>query len=146
MVTDPYKKGLIRSNLFVKKEQVRGRLVAVLRGQLENRGLELIKPPSRVVNKDEIHELILTHKPPLGNKVHSIAYLGFFVVDTGGVILKGDKVLWQDQGIGELLGYDSTHLPNHMNIIILGQKRLSGEEMGLSLGDTITFSTPREEG
>jgi hypothetical protein len=41
--------------------------------------------------------------------------------------------------IGDVLGFDETHEPNHINIIIAVKKRKTGKDLGLSIGDSLQF-------
>ncbi len=111
----------------------------VLEGKLEGRGLELIKPISRAVLSGEIHELIVTDQAEAapGAKVDRIAYIGFFEVTQGGVIVEGDQVFCGDKLLGVIAGFDETHCPNHWNIIIRHNFRESGLDQGLDLEETI---------
>lgn len=136
MSIDPYKAGMFKANPYAKKTEIRGNLVVVLEGRLEERSLQLITPISRALLKGEIHELILTDeegaKP--GSSVNAIAYLGFFEVTAGGVMVSGDEVFLHQQLIGTVAGFDETHLPNHLNIVIKVPERKSGVELGAELG------------
>ncbi len=144
MPTDPYLAGLIKENLYAKKSPVNGELVAVLRGAMENRGLELIHLRSRAVLRNEVHELILTDERSAapGKEVNRISYIGFVVVQSGGVLLTGDEVRVGGRLIGYLVGYDLTHMPNHMNLVIYAPELASGEQMELELGEAVSFSMP----
>jgi len=116
---------------------VQAEVVAVLAKKLENRELNLIKPVSRVMLRGEIHELILTDEKNAGpeKKVNRIAYLCFFEVKESGLLLVGDKI-WRDKMLlGEVAGFDETHAPNHLNVLIVGQNLFSGRRLGLKLGD-----------
>ena len=139
MAQDPYSAGMLKKNLYVKRTPVTGRVVAVLEGCLENRGLQLISPPSRAVLRHEIHELILTDETEAGpgGKVERIAYLGFFEVAEGGIIRAGDAVIIAGRKVGVIAGYDETHMPNHLNIILKDEQRITGSELGIELGDEI---------
>lgn len=138
-MTDPYAKGMFKENPYVRKADVTGRLVVLLRGKYRERGLSLIKPISRALNAGEVHELIITDQDAQpGDTVNPIAYLGFFVVENPGVIVKGDELCAGGRVIGVLAGYDETHMPNHLNIVVHGERR-DGEERGLALGDLIVF-------
>lgn len=137
---DPYKKGMFKKNPYAKKTEIKGELVVVLEGSLEQRGLELIKPISRCVKRNDVHELIFTTedaKP--GDTVNKIAYLGFFEVENGGVIVSGDKVYLNSQPIGEIRGFDYTHMPNHLNIVIHSAELKDGFSRGCELGDKIVI-------
>jgi hypothetical protein len=37
------------------------------------------------------------------------------------------------------VGFDLTHFPNHMNLLIGARERKTGLELGLNLGDIVTF-------
>ena len=80
-MSDPYKRGMFKTNPYAKKKPLKGNLVVVLDGKYEDRGLQLIPQPSRCLIANEVHELILTdeNKGP-GDTVDKIAYIGFFVV------------------------------------------------------------------
>jgi len=138
---DPYAAGMFDGNPYRLKQNILGRLVVILDGQLEDRGLELIKPISRAVLRHEIHELILTDEDcGPGSRVNRIAYLGFFEVDQGGVLVTGDRLLINGQEAGTLAGFDATHHPNHWNIILRTQELKSGFVRGLGLGKEVIFS------
>jgi len=138
---DPYQAGLFSSNPYYAKTDIVGRLNVVLSGKLENRELSLIKQISRCVLKHEIHELILSDEDSIGpgSTVNKIAYLGFFEIVQGGVLTAGDSVYCAGRLIGTLAGFDETHMPNHLNIVIKSDTRQSGEEQGVNLSDEIAF-------
>ncbi|NPV70929.1 MAG: hypothetical protein HPY55_09830 [Firmicutes bacterium] len=140
---DPYAGGLVKESPYAKKEPVMGRIVAVLRLRMDARELELIKQPSRAVVRGEVHELIVTGEDAgPGSKVDNVAYLGFFEVLNSGVILAGDEVKWGTANLGRLAGFDLTHFPNHLNIVLHSDVTKTGEELGLELGSTVQFSSP----
>jgi len=135
---DPYKAGMFKKNPYAKKADVVGELVVVLRGCLEQRGLKLIKPISRCVKKYDVHELIFTvEKAEPGDTVNKIAYLGFFEVQSGGVIVVGDKVYLNSEPIGEICGFDYTHMPNHLNIVVYNPENKDGLTRGYELNNKI---------
>jgi len=138
---DPYASGMFKENPYYAKSDVKGNLVVVLQGKFEDRGLELIKPMSRCVKKHEVHELIASDEESIGpgSKVNKIAYIGFTEILEGGVIISGDLVYRNDELIGEIAGFDETHMPNHLNIVIRCDKRLTGVELGCCTGDGIIF-------
>lgn len=137
-MTDPYKKGMFKTNPYAKKKPLKGNLVVVLDGKYDERGLQLIPQPSRCLVADEIHEMILTDedKKP-GDTVNKIAYIGFFTVKESTVIVVGDEVKINEQVIGKIAGFDETHMPNHYNIVIYGNNRISGNERNLNLNDEV---------
>jgi len=137
-MTDPYKKGMFKTNPYAKKKPLKGNLVVVLEGKYEERGLQLIPQPSRCLITNEVHELILTdeNKKP-GDTVNKIAYIGFFVVKESTVITVGDEVKINGQVIGKIAGFDETHMPNHYNIVAYGEKLISGNERNLDLDNEV---------
>ena len=138
---DPYAAGMFKENPYYAKSDVEGNLVVVLQGKYDDRGLELIKPVSRCVKKHEIHELIASDEESIGpgSKVNKIAYIGFVEILQGGVIIAGDGVFRNGERIGVIAGFDETHMPNHLNIVLRCDKRVTGAGSGCTLGDGITF-------
>ena len=138
---DPYKAGKFKSSPYAKKSDVRGPLVVVLDGKIDDRGLSLIVPISRCIKKDEVHELILTDEATAhpGAIVNRIAYLGFFTAEQSGVLVEGDKVTLNGQVVGHLAGFDETHMPNHLNIVIKTTELKTGLELSANPGDQIVF-------
>lgn len=146
MCPDPYADNKLDTRYpCAAKSDVNGELRVILDARAQNRGLELAVYPSRAVIKHEIHELILTTESTAepGAVVNDISYLGYFEVLDGGVLWAGDRVLVNDKPIGTLAGYDMTHFPNHMNIVIKIDGGLyTGLEAGLKLGAPISFVFP----
>lgn len=145
-MVDPYVDGLLKSSIYVEKFTVKGQLVAILNGEVENRKLQLIEAPSRALRRTEIHELILTvdRKASPGAEVDPISYVAFFEVTEPGIVLAGDCIFLAGNHAGSLAGYDETHMPNHMNIVFFSEKRRTGLTMGLELGAEIRFEHKEE--
>ena len=133
----------VNISAYAERKEVVGEVVTVLDAKAESRGLWLIATYSRALTKYSIHELILTDEaePKLGEAVNKIAYLCFFEVTDGGVILVGDKVYLGDQVIGTIKGFDETHLPNHLNIIVYAEIRQTGKELGFNLSSKLRFKS-----
>ena len=140
-MVDPYADRLLMNSIYAERSMVRGQLVAILNGEVENRKLQLIEPPSRALRRGEIHELILTvdRNASPGAEVNSISYVAFFEVTEPGIVLTGDYLYLAGDHAGFLAGYDETHMPNHMNVVFLSEKRRTGLAMGLELGAEIRF-------
>ncbi|MCX7780657.1 MAG: hypothetical protein N2491_07055 [Negativicutes bacterium] len=137
-MADPYARNMFGpNNPYFAKRPVKGKVVVVLDGAYDDRGLALIKPPSRALIAGEIHELIVTdeHKGP-GETVNRIAYLAFIEITQGSVIVSGDPVVIGGKQVGKIAGYDETHMPNHLNIVLAGDK-VSGKDQGFRLKDDI---------
>jgi len=99
-------------------------------------------PHSRAVLKNEVHELILTDDQNAAPEkiVNRVSYVGFVEIKRGGVIVTGDKVFVEEKHLGELAGFDITHMPNHMNIVVKSAKR---DVHGLSLSDRVVVTQTR---
>ena len=141
---DPYAAGMFRSHPFARKRDVKARLAVILRGKLEERGLNLVVPISRAVKKNEVHEIIITDESAAGpgSEVNRIAYVGFAEIVSGGVLVVGDELVCGDRLLGTIAGFDETHLPNHLNIVLFGE-RLTGVELNLALESEITIMEKR---
>lgn len=139
--TPSYTGGVPPQNFFASRRPVGGKLVAVMQGRLDGRGLKLILQPSRAVCRGEIHELIVSTEQGIGpgSTVNRVTYIGFIEFDPGGVIYIGDTVRIGNMEIGRIAGFDSTHLPNHMNIVIAAAELKSGLERGLSLEQVVAI-------
>ena len=140
-MADPYDRPEFEQSPYAARRPLEGTVVAVLRGQLDGRGLELIWPPSRVLARREIHELILTDEAGAGpgSIVERVGYLAFFEVQEGGVALAGNRVSIGGNAHFRLAGFGVTHAPNHLNLVVIGDDRRSGEEHGFRLGDRVTI-------
>ena len=146
-MADPYASGKFAASPYAAKTDVTATLTVVLRGMMADRGLELIKPISRCVRRDDIHELILTDEPDAGPgcRVNRIAYLGFAAITAGGVLVSGDAVTLDGHRIGTLAGFDETHMPNHLNIVVKADRLSDGVERGAALGMAVRFAAAGEE-
>lgn len=136
---DPYKAGMFKKSPYASKVPIKATLSVILDEKLDQRGLELMSPPSRAVLRNEIHELIMTDEETAGpgQQVNRIAYLGFMEIQEGGVVVAGDTVKLGDKVIGEIAGFDPTHLPNHLNIVIRSTDRKTGIELNAHLGQEL---------
>ncbi len=126
---------------YAANRPVNGEVVTVLNSSHEQRGLKLISTYSRALPKHSIHELIATDeasKKP-GDTANRIAYLGFFEVSRGGCIIVGETLFVDGKAIGEIIGFDETHEPNHLNIIVGVKKRQTGPQLKISVGSKIKF-------
>jgi hypothetical protein len=142
MSKEPHGTNILDRYPYAAKSDVLGKLVCILDARSEERGMVLIIHPSRALCEGEIHELAITDEADVGpqSTVDRVAYVGFFSVEEGGIVLVGDRVLARGREIGEVAGFDLTHFPNHINVLIRGKRRRTGPELGLRLGDSITFA------
>lgn len=143
MPTDPYDSLLDASPYEdAKKSPVTGGTVVLLDVKYEDdRGLELIAPLSRAVQRREVHEILLTDEddPRSDGVVDRAAVFGFVEIERGGVVAVGDEFAVGDRALGTVVGFDETHAPNHLNVVIRSDDFRTGIEMDVPLGTTVTF-------
>lgn len=143
---DPYANKLVTTDFYAQKLPLKGRVVAVLRGTVYGRDLQLIPQPSRAIRAGEIHEFIATEEPAApGTTVSRVAYLCFVEFENGGVILQGDRLILGGRLAGTVAGFDLSHHPNHINIVVRAEPLISGEEMGLECGDTALVAASSDD-
>jgi hypothetical protein len=127
-------------HVYVAATPVQGRLVVVLRGVTERRGLRLEAHRSRATPRHEIHELMVTDEASeTGTVVDRVGLIGFFEAEQGGVILVGSSVYLGETLLGTVVGFDETHMPNHINICVRVDTLTDGERLGLQPGDGVRF-------
>lgn len=140
---DPHREQVLETdNPYVSKRPVEGRLVCVLDASSQRRGMQLEPHPSRAVPAGEIHELALTDDlaAGVGVRVERVAYVGFVEMVRGGIILVGDKVTLGGRELGRVVGFDCTHFPNHMNILVRGPYFQTGQQLGVDLEEPVIFA------
>jgi hypothetical protein len=79
-------------------------------------------------------------RPGPSGRADRVAYLGFVEFSQGGVLLTGDEVRIGSTLVGTIAGYDETHMPNHLNIVLTGSPWSSGVERGIALGQAVSFT------
>jgi hypothetical protein len=137
----PYDFRRITPDVYGDRRPVSGEVVALLHIYFEDRGLKLIEARSRAMQRGEIHELMITDEqgaaPDGGvNRVRAVA---FFEVEAGGLAVVGDEVTISGRPLGTLAGYDLTHMPNHMNVLV---KTQSVDEPEMRVGDRVLIRRP----
>ncbi len=138
MSKSPYDTKKITSSLYGDRSPVEGRIVAILHVSFKDRGLKLIDTKSRAVLKHEIHEIMITDEKAAapGGGANSVAAVAFFEIDKGGLIVTGDAVTVAGHKIGDLVGYDENHMPNHLGVILYAPTL---DEPSIAIGDRIDF-------
>jgi hypothetical protein len=134
----PYDTKKVTPNLYGERSPVEGKVVAILHVSFKDRGLKLIDTKSRAVLKHEIHEIMITDekKAAPGGGADRVAAICFFEITKGGLIVTSDTVTAAGHKIGELVGYDENHMPNHLGVILYA---LTLDEPTLAVGDKIAF-------
>ncbi|MGD2200596.1 MAG: hypothetical protein PVJ38_03050 [Candidatus Bathyarchaeota archaeon] len=139
MDKEPYDPDLITPDVYGDRRPVKGEIVALLHITFKERGLELITARSRGLRKGEIHELMVTDEEGVapGGGADRVSALAFFEVLEGGLAVVGDEVSIAGRTLGRLAGYDLTHMPNHMNVVV---KAGSLETEAIAVGELIEFT------
>ncbi|MEN8243408.1 MAG: hypothetical protein ABFS43_00750 [Thermodesulfobacteriota bacterium] len=138
----PYKSGIIGGRPRIEsRTKLTGRIVAVLTSKRDQRGLKLIHPYTRCIKKNEIHEFLMTDEIEAlpGATVNRVSAIAFIEFTEGGVIMERDAVHVRGKEIGKIAGFDESHFPNHMNILLKGPERKTGLEHGIEGGDSVEF-------
>jgi len=135
----PYDFRRITTSVYGDRRPVEGEVIALLHVAFDDRGLQLMETKSRAVKLNGIHELMITDEEAApGGSVNHVRAIGFFEITKSGLIVVGDKVYIEDRLLGTLAGYDTTHMPNHINIVV---KADSLEEPDIRVGDRISFKS-----
>jgi len=138
----PYDPNLITSSTYGDRRPVRGEVVALLHVTFEERGLKLIQSRSRGLRKNEIHELMVTDEEGAvpGGGVDRVSAIAFFEVKEGGLAVVGDELTVAGRSLGDVAGFDMTHMPNHMNILVAAGSLDAGP---IRVGDEIVIKKNR---
>jgi hypothetical protein len=136
MSKEPYDPDLITSSVYGDRRPITGEIVALLHITFEERKLELITARSRGLRSGEIHELMITDEEGAapGGGVDRVSAIAFFEVLNGGLAVVGDEVTIASSFLGKVAGYDLTHMPNHMNIVV---RTPTLETVPISVGDPV---------
>jgi len=139
--TPPYDPKRITPDLYGDRRPVEATIIALLHVSFKDRGLKLIDTKSRAVLKHDIHELMITDEKAAapGGGANRVTAVAFFEITRGGIIVTGDDVTISVGKIGELVGYDMNHMPNHMNVLI---RAPTVDEPPLAVGETLVFHRP----
>ncbi len=136
MAEPPYDPNLITPSVYGSRRPVTGELVALLHITFDERGLAFIQSRSRALLKGEIHELMVTDEEDAapGGGADRVSAIAFFEIEQGGLAVVGDEVSVGGAALGTLAGFDVTHMPNHINVVV---KRKSLDILPLSVGDRL---------
>ena len=138
----PYDPNLITPSTYGDRRPVKGEVVALLHVTFEERGLKLIQSKSRGLRKNEIHELMVTDEEGTapGGGVDRVSAIAFFEIKEGGLAVVGDELTVAGRSLGDVAGFDMTHMPNHMNILVASGSLDAGS---IRVGDEIVIKKNR---
>lgn len=138
---EPYARGIVPERPFVAVRPLYGEVVAVLGVSFPDRNLELEPFASRALPDGSIAEVCVTDdseaKP--GRRVPRAAYLGFVRFAQGGIVAVGMTCRIGEEIVGEVVGFDGVHAPNHWNIVVRSERFANGAERGLEVGMLVEF-------
>lgn len=146
-MADPHKQQRVTRDHYYQKTEVGARVFAILDWAVEDRDMTLMPHLSRAVRRGDVLELATTDEADRlpGQTVQRIAYIGFMeVVDTG-LILYGDQVKIGKEILGTVIGFDETHMPNHLNILLHVETHQTGRAMDVKLDALVVFAGIHEE-
>jgi hypothetical protein len=123
------------------RNPVRASFLAILNHRREQRGMKLSPWQTRAIRAGDIHEFLTTPDQPGSTdaRVDRAYYLGFAECQAG-IIAVGDVVSTTRGEVGSILGFDETHAPNHLNIVIYSPLCQTGLQLGLQPGDSLSIS------
>jgi hypothetical protein len=124
----------------MKFPSIQAQFVAILGHYHVSRGMIASPYQTRCIQKGEIHELVYVYENEKGLiDLNDAWYLGFVEFQAGCVLAKGMKMNIVGEPSGTLIGFDVTHEPNHLNILIAEKKPQTGTARGLSINDECSF-------
>ena len=95
---------------------------------------------TRCIQAGEVHELVAVDANTLeAEKYHGASYLGFVAFKAPAVIYVGESVFIEGKYLGVLGGFDYTHYPNHINILIETEHPTNGQGLGITVGHEGVF-------
>lgn len=138
---DPYAAGMIPGVPNILRSPLKGRFAGVLKSKRFQRGLILIQPKTRCLRKYDIHEIVITDEMDAapGGCVDRFFGVGFVEFNSSGVIAQGDSIVVNGVTVAEVAGFDETHAPNHLNIVLKTPTPKTGIELGIEPGDPVTI-------
>ncbi|EHN73183.1 hypothetical protein SMCF_7389 [Streptomyces coelicoflavus ZG0656] len=121
------------------KLPVRTSAVRLLFHETVRRGMILAQAGSAAVRSGEIHELVVTREDTdvAGARIDHVAYLGFIEFTDPAMLTRGDTFWLGDRKLGTFAGYDESHLPNHLNLILSSDELVTAEDVDLRPRDVI---------
>ena len=127
--------------------KIESQFVAILGHDHVNRGMIASPYHTRCIQQGEIHELVIIFEHEDGRiDLNDAWYLGFIEFQEGCVLAKGMAVEIDGAAIGTLVGFDTTHVPNHFNILIASKTPQIGTTSGLQIRNQCFFEMKGQKG
>ena len=119
--------------IYSERRPVRGEVVTVIDVLFDSSNIDLADSWSRAVPRGEIHEIMIWNPREDENDAAAIA---FIEITQGGNVVNGDEVKINGEPIGNLVGFDYNHMPNHMNVVV----ETKSLKLPLKLGSVFEFT------
>ncbi|MEV7540885.1 DUF6917 domain-containing protein, partial [Pseudarthrobacter oxydans] len=128
------------------KLDVNTSVVRLLFHETDARGMRLSHHGSACVRRGEIHELVVTTDATdsAGSIIDRIGYIGFIEFTEPAMLTRGDTFWYGNIPLGEFAGYDESHMPNHLNLILRHSHLITAEDFDLRPRDVITIKEGRQ--
>lgn len=124
--------------MFHQRVVLSARWVGVMDHRRSDRAMDLSEHKTRCVRAGELHELLVCTEDRQ-QRIDHVSYLGFAEFLLGGVLAVGDVARLTPRYSVRVIGFDYTHMPNHMNIVARAGEALTGKEAGLELSQSFTI-------
>ncbi len=140
-MADPYLTGAVSAIPSILRNPLEASFVGVIDIRNLKRGLQLIPQKTRCIRRKDVHEILLTDESGATSmsEVDRSFGIGFVEFSNGGLLVEGDSLTVAGRLLGHIAGFDETHLPNHLNIVIKADKATTGIEFGIKPGDLVQF-------
>lgn len=138
------------------RRAVEAQLVVVMTNRVQTENRQLMKERSRALRRFDVHELLVTTDPiGPGDELTWGAFIGFFEVQVGGLVVVGDRLLLppsersepggraSQRSLGQVIGFEDHHMPNHLNLVVKAESLMTGAELDLRVADVVIFEPPR---
>ena len=119
--------------IYSERRPVRGEVVTVIDVLFDSSNIDLADSWSRAVPRGEIHEIMIWN--PIEDE-NDAAAIAFIEIIQGGNVVNGDEVKIDGEPIGNLVGFDYNHMPNHMNVVV----ETKSLKLPLKLGSVFEFT------
>jgi len=120
--------------IYRDRRPVRGEVVTIIDVTFDSSGIDLVESWSRAVPRGDVHEIMVWNPAEEGGD--DAAAVAFIEITQGGNIVNGDEVRVDGEPVGNLVGFDYNHMPNHMNIVV----ETKSLDLPLKLGSVFEFA------
>jgi L-arabinose 1-dehydrogenase len=129
---------LFPNPILHRKAPLTAALVATFDRVRTDRAMTLAAYTTRCIRAGDVHELLVAApRTSRHETLQHVGYLGFAEFERGGVMEVGDAVTFAGRHAFRVLGFDETHAPNHLNIVLAAPQVTTGFRLGLEVGEML---------